>query len=203
MLRINTGGDNTVINSEELLIHHLYELEYADGMFLRMTDCDEDIDYGGKIYSSNAITHDGLKSSSGSETNTVSLSIGNADRQIQYYLENHNILGKTVTVTQLFSDVDGNIKGEIRGSYRIKNATARKDVATFTLALGFDLYNITAPNRRMFTQYCQHQFKDSNCKYYTADPDVRCGKTLKACMAFGNSVNFGGFPALLKSHFYI
>ena len=49
---------------------------------------------------------------------------------------------------------------------------------------------------RVFSRRCDAEYSDARCGL-TAQSGQSCARTLEACKAFGNSLNFRGFPYLL------
>lgn len=191
-----------VIHNDELIVFKMYEITYDPNKEpLRWTDWDDTVSYGGYIYEPQAVKSTGINQSDDGKIESVTLTIGNANRQIQYYIEQYGLIGKRIKIIEVFCAADGSQKGNIPLQFKISSATAKKDVATFTLSFGFDIFNITIPNRKVYTDFCQWQFKDENCKY--AGGHDSCAKTFADCKKKINNLNFGGFPALVRSHIYV
>lgn len=49
---------------------------------------------------------------------------------------------------------------------------------------------------RVFSRRCDAEYGDARCGL-SAEPGQSCARTLDACKAFGNAINFRGFPYLL------
>ncbi len=196
-----TTAQNQVLTAEELVTFYLYELEY-DPMEepLRWTNWDVAVTYDGKTYEPQSIKHTEISQSSDGKLNDVTLTIGNLDRQIQYYIEQYNLMGKKVTIRHILADKDASIKGDLRTVFTIKGAKTNRSTAAFTLSVGIDFVKAQVPARRMFARFCSHQFKDENCRY--SGTQTTCSKTFSECKRKGNIRNFGGFPAILNERIY-
>ncbi|MGA1846761.1 hypothetical protein [Deferribacter abyssi] len=191
---------NNVLTADELITFYLYEIDYGDGV-LYWTNWGEDVSYNGRIYEAQVIKHADITWSTDGKINNVVLSIGNADRVIQYYIENYELLGKQVKIIQVFADSAGIIQGSIEVTFVIESAVARKQQVDFTLSIGMDYLKSKVPARKMFAGYCRWQFKDQNCAY--SGTDTSCSKTFQDCLKKGNQKRFGGFPAIVNERFYI
>jgi len=194
-----TSDANKLITSDELITFYLYEIDYGEGV-LYWTNWNERLVYGSKTYEPQVIKHSELTQSTDGKINNITLSIGNADRIIQYYIENYDLIGKQVKITQLFVDSGGTIQGEITVTFFIEGAVATKKQVDFTLSIGLDYLKAKVPSRKMFSSFCRWQFKDANCGYSGAD--ATCSKSFKECLRKGNQKNFGGFPAILNQRLY-
>ena len=186
------------LNSEEVQTIFLYEVEYDTGLFLYFASWDVDVTYQGKVYQATAIKHSEISQEADGKISDLNLTVGNADRLIQFYIVNYDLLGKYVTVKQIFPASGSN--GCISTRFKIKSVYAKKDHAVFTLSLGLDFLKLKVPSRIMMRDYCLWRFKDSNCAY--SGPETSCKGTFDACREKSNTHNFGGFPAILNNRLY-
>jgi len=201
MLNLNEATTRLLAGPEVTTLY-LYDIFYqgTDSEPLRWSNWDEELVFDGQTYLPQTIKHNELEQGTDGKINDVTLSIGNADRQVQYYIEQYDLIGKVVRITQIFLDGDGAILGHINISFRIKAAKATKTQADFTLSIGLDFLQSKAPCRRMFSRFCGHQFKDIGCGYQGTD--TACTKLFNDCVRKGNQQRFGGFPAILTERFY-
>ena len=171
---------------------------YADWP-LRWTNWSETVVYGGYSYDPAPIRHTEISWNSDGELEPMIMSVGNigGDRFIQQCIEDYNMIGQTITITQLIKDINDPIICQ----YTIQGAKAKKGDVSFQLGLGFDCLNIQVPNRTIYRKFCNWKFKQADtCKY--AGADATCTKTWEACVAKGNTANFGNFPGVINSYFY-
>ncbi len=188
---------NRAINGDQVTTYYLYEITYDPAQEpLRWTSWSSDVSHAGKTYSAKAIKHDEMGVSADGKINDVRVSIGNVDREIQRYIEDYELIGKKVNVIHVFPGFPVTIDA----TFLIKAASAKKNIVTFTLSLGFDVLNAAIPGRIFRARFCWWRFKDERCKY--AGSDAECGYTWEACKAKGNVRNFGGFPGIINDAFY-
>lgn len=185
--------------SDELIAVSLYEVFYdIDGGSICYTNWDEAVSYNGKVYEPTAIKHTDLSQSADGKLNDVTLTVGNADRIIQFYVETYDLVGKRVKVTQLFM---GSSTGSIQGTFKIKSVVVKKDQAQFVLSTGIDYLRSELPRRFASARHCCWQFKSVECGYEGSDED--CEKTFDACAAKGNVERIGCFPGIINDKIYI
>lgn len=193
------------INNLETQSWYLYEVDYEDGDApLRFAACDEDIIWGGNLYPASTVEHSDFQQDTDGKINDVTLSVANADRQIQYYCENYELIGRNVKVLQVFKSQSD----AIEYVFKVKGITAKKDVASITLSLGIDFLQKMTPARTVSKVYCRWQFGpdaraaglDDPCGY--VGEDTECKRRWEDCVAKGNQLRFGGFPGILNERFY-
>lgn len=209
-----TGPDKEGIHKEEVKSIFLYEIQYADDVthshpdepeehthtyWLYWADWDVDVTWKDQVYTHKVIKHSEITHSSDGRINDVQVSIGNVDRMIQYFIELYDLVGRKVRVIEIFEGIEAYLSY----TFTINKITAKKDVAAFTLGMGFDFLIEELPNRRMFSRRCGWIFKgsDGNCNYQGAD--TTCSKSFLECKRKGNLANFGGFPGILNERIYI
>jgi phage-related protein len=198
MLTFSTDG-KALINSSELTTIYLYEVYYDDAQDpKRFADWDDDVLFGGNTYEKAVIKASEQSCESDGQISDVTLTVGNADRAIQYYIENYDLIGKKVKIIQIFSGVSD----YIATTFRIKSAKAKKDYVSFTLSIGFDVLRLEIPARTVRSRMCWHRFKgtDGSCGY--SGSDTTCDRSFEACKAKGNVARFGGFPAIPNERIY-
>jgi lambda family phage minor tail protein L len=195
------GSNDSVLRSSVVKFFYLYDIYWSSSSSLKYTDANEPVVFEGKTYAPFPVKSSGVSTDSEGKVNDVTLTVSNIDRLIQLFLETTGFMGNKATIRQVFADQDGNIKGSLVSSYRIKNATVTSTEATFTLSTGVDVLGATIPARKIFSNFCSHQFRDANCKYTGAA--VQCSKIFDDCIGKNNNLNFGGFPALVKANVYI
>ncbi len=182
------------LNAPEVSTFYLYEIDYADTEApLRWTSWDEPVLYNSLTWNPQTIRHSEVTTNSDGSISPVTMLVGNldSDRLIQQAIEQYNLVGRKVTIIQLLSGGSHIITFE----YRITGARATKGQVNFTLAVGFDIFNIRIPGRRMLAQFCAWQFGDENCSYTPATGE-ECEKTWQDCKKKGNTQNFGGYPGI-------
>jgi len=152
-----------------------------------------------------AIEHNEISQSGDGRLSDLTVTVGNADRIMQTYIEDYDMVGKYVNIHQVhFNPYDTENPASVIFSFRfmIKSVTATTTQVDFGLSLGIDYLQLSFPSRRMFAKYCSWQFKDPYTCGYTG-ADANCTKTWDACKAKGNQRRFGGFPGIINERFYV
>lgn len=198
MLNFSTDGKKLITGSQITSIY-LYEVYYSDSEApLRWAAWDIDVLWQGNTYTPAVIKHSDLEQNTDGQINDLSLTIGNVDRIIQYYIEQYDLIGKKVKIIQIFEGIDDFLPA----TFKIKACKAKKDYATFTLSMGFDFLLAEVPSRRAYARFCSWQFKgaDGNCPY--TGSDTICEHTFEACKAKGALTKIGCFPAIINERIY-
>ena len=197
-------------HSDAIITFYLYEIDYAESYPdgegpLRWTTWGEEIAFDGNLYTPVTIKHSSISQNSEGQFEDITVTIGNADRIIQYYIEQYEIIGKNVKITQCFlikkEDDTYDTLGFLSGRFKIAGVTAKKDIATFKLSIGFNFLKSQCPNRIVSSRFCQWSFRSDDCKYAGSDTD--CEKSFEDCKRKGNLPNFGGFPGVINERFYL
>lgn len=192
----NTGKKHIV--GQEIVTYYLYELYYDDGeQPFRITNNHEPVTWGGNVYEPFEISHGDISQGDDGKINDVTISVGNAEGIIQYYVEHYEIIGKNIRIIQLIGDGEA-----IEGTLVIKGCKATKSQVDFTAGLGLEVMKRTIPSRRMYSRFCSFKFRDAmTCKY--SGTDTKCDRSFDDCKRKGNIVNFGGFPGIINDRIYL
>lgn len=197
-----TDDGNKLIKSPSFTTINLFEVYYDKNnptICSRFAAWDVDVAFGEEVYSKAVIQIGDIATDSSGKIGDVLLTVGNADRMIQYFIETYDLIGCVVRHIQIFQGVDDFIST----TFKIKVAAAKKNYATFTLSLGIDFLTAEIPARTVFSRFCWHQFLgvDGDCGYTGAD--AACDRTFEDCNRKGNLARFGGFPAIPNERIYI
>ena len=190
MLKNATG---TVISLYELYYH----LEAAP---IRFSSDAEDVLYEGEMYYAQSIKHSEIGHNTDGSVQDVTLTVGNAERQIQYYIERYDLIGKRVVIKQVYINEDGEVLGHIPASFIIKSINVTRTQADFVMSIGFDVFKAVVPARRIFARFCSCAFKGEDCGY--KGDASSCSKTFADCKTKKNIKNFGGFPGVKSERLY-
>lgn len=190
------------INAPSVTSYYLYEIDYAENEpSLCWTNYDVPVTYNSKTYTPFAIQHNDIGQGTDGSIQPVTLSVGNLDsgRVIQQAIEEYSLIGRSVVITQIIVGGLNSDMSDLSNIFKITSAKANKGAVTFSLSLGFDILMMTVPTRKVFSQFCNWQFKgiDGNCGYVGADAE--CRKSWQDCISKGNQRNFGGFPAVQEN----
>jgi len=182
---------------------YLYEID-CDNLpdeYKYLAEYDEDVVFGGKTYKAFPITHRVVSENATGRIDRLLVSVGNADRAIQYYLEQYDGLrGYKVCVLLVFADNLDDPDGYIEDVFYIDSVVATEEVIEFTLTSRLDILQVTLPRRRFLARLCQWKFKSAECGY--TGSETECNKTFARCKELGNEHRFGGFPGVLGNRIY-
>lgn len=183
-------------NKEIVRPIYLYGIQYDEvaNKWLYYTNWNEEILWEGALYQPYVITHGAVKETLSGKVEKVSLTIGNVDRNLQYYLENYKGLkDRKVVITTVFYEALDNPNCYDRNEYRVESSTSDQRTVLLTLGSSLDVLNVKLPRRYFFRSYCQFRFKGKDCGY--SGGETWCNKTFQRCEELGNIRRFGGFPA--------
>lgn len=175
----------------------LYTIHDYDGAAsnLRFAAWDADVTFDSLVYTKFPISHEAITDNSKGEIDVVSVRVSNVSRLIEGYLENYDLRGKKVTITQVFADELADVDAKIEYVYYVDNYTADEKVVEFSLSSRFDLLDVKIPLGIYNRNYCRWKFKGTECGY--AGAESVCNKTKQDCRDNkDNVVRFGGFPSI-------
>lgn len=138
-----------------------------------------------------------------SEIPKVPVKISNITRVIEQYIEMYDgFIGDTVILRVI--NTDGSTKNDagayvvtsdavVEETFTVQSVSSDATWATFNLGGSLPIMQ-RFPPRRILKDFCPFPFKGIECGY--AGSETSCPKTLAGCRARGNSVRFGGEPAI-------
>lgn len=149
----------------------------------------------GKEYQPETIECGNIKKDSKGKVNNLSVTVGNKNGVIQDLHREYDLINKKVVVREVILGTPDILDT----TYKTRSITFTNKLATFTLSIGFDSVKAKLPRRVISANFCSWEYKGINCKY--AGPDETCDKTWKDCKSKGNTINFGGFPAVVEARY--
>lgn len=94
----------------------------------------------------------------------LNISIANASREIQAFLElRDGLRGRKVTIRQVFADFLADSTAYIEDIYYIDSVTSNEAVVQFKLVTKLDVMELELPRRRYSRNHCQWVYKASGC----------------------------------------
>lgn len=161
----------------------------------------EDITFNGQKYQAFPFNFGQLEEDNTGSNPDVSLNVDNTSRVLGYYLENGGGgVNSTVYIQIVNSKNLSATEPEVELMFKVTNTKVTYQYVTFTLSNGY-------PNmsKRPFWRYlkdsCPFPFKGVECGY--TGSVTTCGHCLSDCRARGNSVRFGGEPAIDSTGVYV
>ena len=183
---------NTMDQTEPWLA--LLDIYLPGGERLSLVNNNEDVTFGGVLYSAFAFNYEQQKQSGKGELPTVTISVSNVSRVIQSYLEQYDGgVGSDVTLIIVNNAHLAEDYAELTTTMTVLGAKANAQWVTFTLGAANPL-NKRFPNWQYIALHCRFRYKGPHCGY--AGALTTCARTLDDCRAHSNSARFGGHPGL-------
>lgn len=161
---------------------------------IRLTSNTEEVTFDGNVYYPFPMEIQQPSQSMSGSIPEVNISVSNADRVIQGYIEavdgavDSEVIMYIVHAGNLASDFS-----DFERRFKILSTTCTNDWVVFTLGLMSPTF-MRFPLYRTMGNHCNWLFKGAECGFGGAIE--QCNHTLKACQSLNNSANFGGFPGL-------
>lgn len=161
---------------------------------IRVVRNNEDITWNGYTWVAFPFQLGEMAEDSQGQLPSLSLKISNVTGAIQQYIELSNGgVDSTAIIRVVHSKHLDLTTAEIEETFSVQSVTA--DANWINVNLGPDFTTqLRVPADRYLKDFCPFKFKGPECGY--AGTDTACNKSLDACRAKGNSVRFGGEPAL-------
>jgi len=168
-------------------------IEGEDTMYL--VNNTEDIVFEGRTYIAFAFNVDQPKESSKGELPSIQLSVANATRTLQAYVEQYQGgVGATVTIRIVNAGNLGEDYAELTVTLNVMSCKCTAQWVTFTLSAVNPL-NRKFPPEQYIALHCRYkQFKGHLCGY--VGDATSCDRTLNNCQRLNNNARFGGWPGL-------
>jgi len=165
---------------------------------LCLTDWSDTVVYQGKVYSPGAVKLGSISTGSDGRLGDVSLTvgIGHDDSMPMKLVEDFALVGQSVVIHTIIEGASDRPSM----TFKIKSAKPSKGKIDFTLSLGFGYFLAQIPGRTIYQNICRHMFRGTRCKYHGGL--TTCEHTFEDCKERSNTVNFGGFPGVVKGYFY-
>lgn len=191
-LALRTEKNKLVSTAPWLL---LLDVTLPDASVIRLVRNNEDITFGGNVYTAFAFELGDTRGSGDGRVQGVSLKVANPERALQPYMEAYDgMIGCAVKVAVVHADNLASDYSELQLDYEVMAADSAGDWINFTLGA-------QNPLRRRFPLQvaipfsCNWAFKGAECAY--SGSATSCARTLDACRSLNNSARFGGRPGLV------
>jgi len=173
----------------------LLQLTLPDSSVMRFVRNNEDVPFGGEVYTALAFDLGDNRSSGDGSIQGVSLKVANPARVLEPYLEAHDgLIGCRVTMLVVHADNLGSDYSELTLSWDILSASTGSDWITFNLGAE-NPFRRRFPLQVAIPYSCNWPFKGRECSY--VGPATACARTLDACRSLANSARFGGRPGIV------
>ena len=177
----------------------LFTLKNYDGANtnLCLTNWDSDITFNGISYLRFPIKIDFTSNNTQGQVDSLTLTIGNASRMMQAYLEQYDLRGLAVDIQIVFADTLSDGTAFLKDTYYIDAYTADAQNVVLTLNTVFSILGLQLPARKYMGNYCSWRFKGTECGY--AGSTSTCNKTTTACKTMNggsNILRYGGFVGI-------
>lgn len=186
---------NKLSNTSPWLI--LLDVELTDTITLRLTSNISEVIFATNTYTPFPMAIQHVSESIDGSIPEINISVSNADRVIQGYIEALN--GAVDCEVVMYIVHQGNLASDfsdLERHFKILSAVCTNEWVTFTLGLVSPTF-MRFPLFRTMGSHCNWLFKSVECAY--TGGTVSCDHTLKTCQLLNNSIRFGGFPGLNTS----
>lgn len=168
---------------------------------LRIVDNNEDIIWKSHTWQKFPFEVEEISQSSNAEISEFGIKIGNVKNIIGQYVKQYDIYTKTngfQPITATLSIVNSKDLANPVPVYStnliLTHVPSNNFLETNFKLSARDLFRARTPQTRMFPNSCRFKFKSILCGY--SGSQTECNKTLARCRELGNSVRYGGFPAI-------
>lgn len=170
------------------------------GDTLRLVYNNENITWGGRVYTAFPFEMDVVNEDAQGELPTLNIRVSNVTRALQYYISASNgCVGGSVTLRVLHSNHLDQEEPEVEEVWAITKVVSNAQWVTFTLGADYPTTS-RRPLNRFLKNFCPFEYKGVECG--ASSPLVTCNHSLADCRARGNSVRYGGEPAIPMGGLY-
>lgn len=201
-LSVTFQAEKSKRENKPILLYTIDDYNGA-GDNITLAQYDADILFDGVTYSKFPVKHDNIPENIKGTVDTVRITLGNASRLIQGYLESYNGLKrKKVTIKTVFANQLSDTDANIEDIFYISSVEANASTVIFNLSSRLDIMDAQLPRATYYRDHCRWlNFKGTECGY--AGAEATCNRTKTQCKAYGNYENFGGFPSIPQEKIYI
>lgn len=174
----------------------LLTITLPDLTVVRIARNSEDVTYQGNTFTAFDFRLDPVSHESKGRLPSVNLTVGNAGRVFQAYIEAQSgIVGSTVLLQVVNSALLSSDFSELDLTFEIQKTSADANYVTFELGVPSPL-NKRFPLYRYSGGICNwaSRFKGAECKY--SGVVATCDGRRTTCLSLNNLANYGGFPGL-------
>jgi lambda family phage minor tail protein L len=180
----------------------LYEVfDYDGATHLYYAEYDANVTFDSQTYTAIPIKHDFVGENTQGEIDMVRITIGNANRVLQSYLELYDLRKLKVKITIVWANRLNDPTAKIEDIFYIDSYTATEQAVEFVLSSKFDVLDVKLPFSKYFRNSCRFVFKGAECQY--AGAETTCDRTLQRCKVLVNSLHYGGFPSIPTKKLYV
>jgi|GEM_PF-385302 Phage-related protein len=158
----------------------------------------EAVEWSGRTWTYFPVEIGDITEDSKGEQPSISLKINNTDRTIHGYAESsQGGVGGTCTIYVVNSKHLNVLEPLFQEEFAITKSVFDQSWGTFTLGTSYPL-SARRPLRRFLKNHCPFEYGDIECgvSHAVVAQYPKCDRTLNACRIRGNSVRFGGEPAI-------
>lgn len=145
---------------------HLYRIQIDSdpNNDLFLTDWMTSLSHLGQTYTAFPIVRSNISQNSEGRLDALQLSVSNANRAIQYFVEQNNALrGKRVTIRRTTLTQINNPTGYLEAVYYVDSVSCNDRVVTFNLSNRLDVLQVRLPKRLYLRDLCPWTFKGMGC----------------------------------------
>ena len=183
---------------------NLYTLFDYDGLGtnLRFAEYKTNITFNSLVYTAFPIEMEAVTENTQAEVDAVRIKVANVSRVFQYYLENYDLRGKKVTISQVWADDLATTTNLITYTYYIDKYMSSEKAVILDCLSKFDVADVELPFGKFLRNVCRWGvFKGTECAY--AGAETSCNRTMARCRELSNVLRFGAFPSVPTQRTYV
>jgi len=185
--------------NKPIFLYKLYAYNGVDDLYL--AEYDQDVTFGGQVYTRFPMKHDFIDENSQGRLGTVNLTVANVNRIFQAYVEAYDLRGNQVDIIQVWSDTLADSDAFVIDTFHIDSYSSNEESISFALATKMDVMELQLPSRKYLRTHCSWRFKGTECAY--AGGETECNRTFQRCKELLNQERFGGFPSVPFRNIYV
>ncbi|MFH2013825.1 MAG: hypothetical protein ABIJ17_02535 [Patescibacteria group bacterium] len=175
-------------SAEAFVLLFQIEIEGIDTVYLCRNN--EDITFGGQLYTKWAIDIDSLKTDTTGQINIFNIRVDNTLRTLQQLIEQYdNLANSNITILVVHTGNLATAIPDFISTYKVKNVKFNQSIAEFELG-SEDILRKRVPYRAYNKNRCPYIYKGIECGSTSALTE--CNRTLSNCRERNNSPRFGG-----------
>ena len=180
---------------EKITPIYLYSIQFDEiaNWWLRLAGFSRNIIFDGSEYKAFSITHDKIGENLSGRIDRVTLRLGNANREMQYYLDNYDAFkGCKVSIKLVWLENLDNPNCFDEYNFVVESGDSDDKEVTLALKSGIDVEVNKIPKGKFNRAYCRFKFKSAECGY--SGSEISCNKSFQRCQELNNVRRYGAFP---------
>ncbi len=177
----------------------LLELSISGEDVIRLANNNEDVTWDGYTWQKFSFELDTIKEDGQGGLPSFTVKISNITREFTSLIDGHDgATDSEVIIRVVNSEILTETEPLFVDISRVISTSIQLDWIVFTLGAQNPM-QMLSPRERYLANHCRYkEFKGTKCGY--AGVDGTCDRTFSDCSTKGNSMRFGGFPAITQGN---